>query len=142
MNDDSWQDLDPVVAMGAGGAVPETVTVAGATVRIEAYLWRDFMPICPPDGQPLIASVRILAEPAALPATLRADRIVVVHGGEVWVAPLVEEYPGSREAAGFQVVARNGPKWDPNVTVDVVVELRDEQRYVVGASGVLIHETS
>jgi hypothetical protein len=124
-------------------AVPKTVTVAGATARVAAYLNRDFMPICPPDGHPLVAIVRVFAEPAVLPPTVRADRIVVVYGDEVWVAPLVEEHPEFRDESVFEVIARQGPKWDAGESVDVVVQLRDGagKEYLVGAPSQLIEHS-
>jgi len=130
--------------VGALGDAPETVVVAGSVVRVETYLNRDFQPICPPGGYPLMASVRVYGEPALLPTTFRAERIIVVYGDEVWVAPLVEEDPGSRTPASFQALARQGPKWPPGVTADVVVQFRDAMRklYLVRAPGQLIQESS
>ena len=34
---------------------PHIVAIAGATLRVDASLWRDFQPISPPDGKPLAA---------------------------------------------------------------------------------------
>jgi hypothetical protein len=38
---------------------------------------------------------------------------------------VVEENPYSRGDSHLEVVARNGPQWDPGILVDVVIELRD-----------------
>ena len=83
-------------------------------------------------------------EPGLLSATLRAERIIVVLGDEVWVAPLVEEDPGERTPDMFRVVARQGPKSPPGVTADVLVQLRDAMRklYLVRVPGQLIRESS
>lgn len=91
----------------------------------------------------MLCFVRVDGEPA-LPATLRADRIVVVHGDEVWVGPLVEEDPETRGSARFQVTARHGPKWEPGLAVDVVVQLRDAMRklYFVRAPGQVIERSA
>ena len=103
---------------------PDLVTMEGATVRAEAYLWRDFAPSSPPDGQPLVATLRIQTTDGSLiPPTLTADSAWLYNGGAVWATTVVQEQP--RNATYFEVVARNGPKWGPGIEVDVVVRLRD-----------------
>jgi hypothetical protein len=90
---------------------PTTVTIAGATVVLEAALWRDFQPIAPPDGAPLIVAVRLPQ------STLSIDRIWVVFGDQIF-SGTPEQTRGAAEW-----VLRDGPKWGPNVTVDVVARL-------------------
>src|SRR3989442_811672 len=34
---------------------PQQTTLAGVTLQLETYLWRDYQPVAPPDGEPLIA---------------------------------------------------------------------------------------
>lgn len=105
---------------------PRVVPVEGASVRVDAYLWRDFQPISPPDGKPLVAVFRIATvDGGPIPSTLTADSAWVYNGASVWGTAVVEENPRSANAAFFEVVARNGPKWGPAIEVDVVVRLRD-----------------
>jgi hypothetical protein len=86
------------------------------------------MPIAPPDGQPLIAVLKISTEDGSqVPAGIIADAIWVIHNAEVWSAA-VEQRPRAETAPDYEVVARNGPKWGPNVAVDVVVQLVDSAR--------------
>ena len=107
-------------------ATPVRVTVDGTALLLESYLWRDFQPSSPPDGKPLIAVLRIKsADGSEVPQGVRADAVWVVFGDDVWAAPIAEERPRGAPAEGFEVVARDGPKWGPGVTVDVVVRLRD-----------------
>ncbi|HJW48343.1 MAG TPA: hypothetical protein VJ726_02895, partial [Candidatus Limnocylindria bacterium] len=48
--------------------VPDQVTINGRSYRIApasasgSYLWRDFMPVSPTGGRPLMASIRVVAE--------------------------------------------------------------------------------
>jgi len=105
---------------------PRVVSVDGATLRLETSLWRDFQPISPPDGKPLIAGLRVLTvDGAPIPSTLRADSVWIYNEAAVWAASVTEEQPRSVGASFFEVVARNGPKWGPGIEVDVVVQLRD-----------------
>ncbi|SNT58937.1 hypothetical protein SAMN05421812_11191 [Asanoa hainanensis] len=108
----------------AVSALPETVVIDGATVRIGTFLNRNFMPISPPDGKPMLAGVRVRADPAVLPS-LRAELIAVICGAEVWVSHLVEETARIPDGSEFEAVGRNGPKWKPGQPADVVVCLRD-----------------
>src|SRR2546422_1324529 len=53
---------------------PQQTTLAGVTLQLETYLWRDYQPIAPPDGEPLIAVLRVKrVNGATIPAALQAD---------------------------------------------------------------------
>jgi hypothetical protein len=123
---------------------PRIVSMDGATLRLEASLWRDFQPISPPDGKPLIASLRLLTvDGASIPSTLRADSVWIYNGAAVWSASVTEEQSRSAGASFFEVVARNGPKWGPGIEVDVVVQLHDAagQPFLLQAPRALIGRT-
>ena len=110
--------------------VPMTsAKLAGFTYRLDTYLWRDFMP--GPDasanGRPLIALARVTVndDTAAFPAAVTVDRMWVVNGDDVWESLPREEQPrGSAKVETIEVVSRDGPRWGPGITVDVVVRLR------------------
>ena len=95
-------------------------------VRVTATVWRDFMPKVTEDSTRMIVNVSVAAEGAGIvPPFLRADRIVVLHGDEAWVAPLEEEYPLGRSSRELAAIAGLGPKWEPGEHVDIVVRLND-----------------
>jgi len=107
-------------------ATPVRVTLGGQELVLETYLWRDFQPISPPDGKPLIGVLRIkAANGSAVPATTRATAAWVVLGSDVWATAVAEEQPRGTTGDAYEVVIRDGPKWGPGVTADVVVRLRD-----------------
>jgi len=121
---------------------PPLVTVDGVSFRLDTFLWRDFMPISPPDGKPLVAVLRILTtDGSSIPASVAADSVWVYNGSEVWATAVVEEQP--RNNSYFEVVAREGPKWGPGIEVDVVVRLRDGagHRFLLQARRQLISRT-
>jgi hypothetical protein len=104
---------------------PTQVLVEGHSLIMETYVGRDFMPIAPPDGQPMVAVLRIrTADGRAFPSGVTAERVSVVQGEAVWTAPTVRE-AASQEPGTLEVIAREGPKWQPGSKVDVVVYLRD-----------------
>ena len=107
---------------------PTTVTFGGKSLTLETSLWRDFMPGAntSPDGSPLIAGMRIhAAENATVPTNVQVDSAWVILGDQAWAVHPVQEQPRGSTAPYFEVVARDGPKWGPNVRVDVTVRLND-----------------
>ena len=113
-------------------AAPTRAVVAGQNVRLDAYLWRDFMPASPPDGKPLVVVARVRGDSGATVGTgVTADSLWVIAGEQAWAARATEEQPRGATGAGFEVVARDGPKWGPGTRVDVVVRLRDGAGAVV-----------
>jgi hypothetical protein len=126
-------------------AAPTVVTMEGKPLVLETFLWRDFMPISRPDGQPLIAVLRVkTTDGSAVPPDVRADAVWVVFGGQVWAARAAEESARDETAPFYEVVARNGPKWGPGVTVEVVVRLRDGagRSVLLRAPDQLVHRTA
>jgi hypothetical protein len=90
-------------------AAPAKITVAGVDLTLDTYLYRDFAPITPENGRPLIAGVRLkAADGAALPADLRAETFHVVYGEQVWTPELVQEWPAT-DPGEMELVARDGP---------------------------------
>ena len=109
-------------------SAPTAVTIAGQSVTLEAFLWRDFAPISPPDGKPLVAIFRPVLANGATPPGIRIDEVWVLFGGETWNTVITEERQASPPAqTHYEAIARNGPKWGPGVNVTVVVQIRDAQ---------------
>ena len=123
---------------------PEIASLDGVAVRLETFAWRNFQPISPPDGKPLIVVVRIKSmDGTVIPSTLKADSLWVVNGEIAWAASVREEQPRGPDWSFFEAVARDGPKWGPGVTVDVVVRLRGAsgQRALVQVRGQVVGRT-
>ena len=128
-------------------SAPEEVENGENRYVLETYLWRDFMPISPPDGKPLIAKITVVAtESQTPPPTLDADRLWVIDGEKVWETEFSGERipPESGPGGRLTKIARNGPKWGPGIEVDIVVRLVDEtgNTRLLRASGQKIHRTS
>jgi hypothetical protein len=117
-------------------AAPSTVVIGGKTLTLSTSLWRDFMPISPPDGKPLggVLTIRT-SDGSAVSADVRADSVWVVFGADMWPAVPREERSRTETAPGYEVIVREGPKWGPDVEVDVIVRLRtaDGATYLLSA---------
>ena len=120
----------PLSPAGSGElrTAPTSILVEGRTLTLRATLWRDFMPISPPDGKPLAAALQVQSSSGTVPTSLRAAVVYVVLGGDVWTTAALEERSRTETAPAYEVVARDGPKWGPDVNVDVVVRLTDGSR--------------
>jgi hypothetical protein len=103
--------------------------VDGTHYILEAFLWRDFMPVCPPDGQPLIAANYLVnLDSVAVPERFDLIRQYVIMEDSVWVAG----YSGTAYSPAVYKIARkstNGPKWGPFITVDVIARVRDSETH-------------
>lgn len=140
---------DPVASPPPPSTVLDLVTINGRAFRIgpaDAVLWRDFMPITPPGGQPLAASIRVMAiDGGSFPQDITVDQIWV-HGPSVWeTAPAeVRRSPaGDTPPSKIEAFANGGPKWDPGIEVDVVIRLLSRgATYFLRATGVKIDLTS
>lgn len=107
-------------------AAPEEIVVSGRAYTLETYLYRDFMPVSPPDGRPLTAVIWVTAvDRNPFPSNIDADRIWVVNKGEIWEAKLSAGSSSGDPTRQHQLekVARDGPKWGPGTYVDVVVRV-------------------
>ena len=110
-------------------STPTTISTDGRTLRLDAELWRDFMPVSPPNGKPLTVIARVTALGGApVPPTVRATEIVVVQGEEVWRTAAREERSRAETAPAYEIVGRDGPKWSPGTRVDVIVVVTNGSR--------------
>lgn len=132
----------PRVLPADPAVVPTTVTMRGATLALETYLNRDFFPVSPPDGRPLAAFVRVRSTNGApLPIGLSVAWVGVYFQGQVWSSAAESQTPSDPSAV--EAIARNGPKWGPGGTADVVVilSLAGEPRMLLRAADQPIHRS-
>jgi hypothetical protein len=137
---------------------PTEVVLDGKSLSLSAYLWRDFMPISPPDGKPMIAVLKVAtSDKKPFPSGVRTDRAWVLFGEQMWEASELKEQlkgpPYCKDASGkwikcpdspvFISVARDGPKWGPGLFVDVVVRLTDKggRHYLLQAPKQYVNRT-
>lgn len=109
-------------------AADDTITVEGRQLFLSTYMWRDFQPISPPDGKPLIAIVYVTAtDTARLPISISTDAIWVVFNNQVWKSWFTNQQIMTNGLNQIAKLARDGPKWGPEVYVDVIVRVKHGQ---------------
>lgn len=123
-------------------ASPEELTINNVELNVSTYLWRDFMPISPSDGKPLNANVTIESKDGEqLPENLDTDAIWVIHGDEVWGTSYSDE-KFENDPTKISKIARNGPKFGPDVSVTVVTRiLHGDSTYLLRITGQEIYKT-
>jgi hypothetical protein len=133
-----------IVSLQDSQTAPEEIEINGAEYALETYLQRDLMPICPPDGRPLVALVKVEAPgETAISSKIDATRLWVAKGTEIWETELASKEV-STIGDTLEKVGRNGPKWEPEITVDVVVkiiDLKSGKSYLLKASNQYIYRT-
>ncbi len=136
--DDSLEKL-PIEMLNSA---PKNLTVDGIELSMETDLWRDFMPISPPDGKPLIARIEIRAQDErTLPEQLNADAVWVVYEDQVWGTRLTETQ-FEHDSTRLVKVARNGPKFGPGENATVVVRIvYGDETYLLRNTGQEIIQT-
>jgi hypothetical protein len=105
---------------------PLVIEIQGRQYTLETYLWRDFMPGMNPGGSNLLAVIDITAvDKLPFPADIDSSRLWVLKGDEVWETGFAEEQRPPDQAHLYQLrkVARDGPKWDTGIQVEVVVKV-------------------
>ena len=124
---------------------PEIANIGDVSYALEAYLWRDFMPVSPPDGKSMIVLVRAIElDSEEFASDIEACCLWVINGHDIWTTRFSDEGRPLRPPNELEKVARDGPKWGPGIWVDVVVGLRDGEGnlYLVRQSNQLIDRTS
>ncbi len=101
----------------------EEVNIGNITYYLETYMWRDFMPISPPDGKPLIVIIKIhVIGVLEFPSVINLERLWLIDGTEIISALPTNEYKVYGNI--FEMTFRGGPKWGPGISIDVVVKLK------------------
>lgn len=110
-------------------SAPEQIEIDGRKYVLETYMWRDFMPITPPDGKPLIAIIWVTAtDSLKFPSSVDADWLWVIKDKKLWRTRFSNKQRRAYDDYKLEKVARDGPKWGPKIQVDVVVRLVDREK--------------
>ena len=122
----------------------DTLSIDSGQFILEAELWRDFMPICPVDGR-LMISINWLVnlDSVQVPSNLDMTKQYVILNDSIWISDYTDE---TRMTYDYKLerISRDGPKWGPNVEVDVISKITDstiDTIYFIKAENVVIGMT-
>jgi hypothetical protein len=100
--------------------------------QFETYMWRDFMPICPPGGRPLTLIVTLDSHPPDC-----IQQVWIIDGENIF------SFLATNYTTEDSMLFGDGPKWEPLIYIDVVIKTlyQSETHYLV-ARDQYIHRTS
>jgi hypothetical protein len=122
-------------------AVPhaeELLNLGNSVLRLQAYIWRDFMPMALPEdpveakaavarARGMIASIKLVdINGNSLPPKIHAISVWIVQGDRVWRTNSIEERCDDADQSTCDVIVRKGPQWRPRTYVDLVVQFKGE----------------
>ena len=100
---------------------PETITIGNDNLILVANLWREFMPDSEENGSKLfcVSNLREI-DSRAISENITLRRQYVIKGDQIWVI----NYRETRNNldSTFEGMVKDGPKWGPDIKVDVVCE--------------------
>jgi hypothetical protein len=103
----------------------DTLTIDSYRYSLDAYLWRDFMPISPPNGKPLISiNWLINVDTIPIPANIELKQQYVIYNDSIWIADYEAE-THTTPSYKIEKISRNGPKWGPKIYVDIIAKISD-----------------
>ncbi len=105
----------------------EIIVTNENTFILTSYLWRDFMPIAEENGSSLMCVVHLIEQDSLnLPNSLELRKIYIINGNTVWNSDI----EGITKENNYKIRGGvgEGPKWGPNIEVDVVCEFTIEEK--------------
>lgn len=104
-------------------ALPDSVTIGDQVLYVVGQANRDFMPISPPDGNPLTTGANLMSSAGGRPDwTPNHPVIYVIREDRMWIVDAQSWQPPAPPGLLWSYYASDGPKWAPGALVDIVLE--------------------
>lgn len=144
-NNDNSVRYDRILISELNLKAVDTLEIESGSYVLDAYLWRDFQPFCPPDGRPLISlNWFINIDSIAIPGNIDLIKQYVIYNDLVWISVYEDESRPPQPEYMIEKVSREGPKWGPDVEVDIisiVYNSETNQEYYLRLKDVHIDQT-
>lgn len=138
------QEFQPSITELKAKAV-DTLNINANRLTLDAYLYRDFMPVSPPNGKPMIAINWLIdVDSMKIPEHLEMVGQAVIYGDSIWISDYEPDDGITSSEFKWQRTSRDGPKWGPDVYVDVISLVRDtetEKEYCIQKERVFVSST-
>ena len=143
-NDSESKKLDNEQVLLLMENAKETLLIGNIPFVLEAYIWRDYMPVIPPEGRGIV-SINWLVSPNSIPMPNHINMVkqYVIYEDKVWDA----DYESESDRTYFnkiERISRNGPQWETGISVTVVSQIYDSEtktNYYIKCNDVTIHRT-
>jgi len=120
---------------------PKNVVINSNNLSLDTYLWRDFMPPAEENGSPLMCVIKFIGQTnSVLFNSVSLSKLYVVNHNKIWISDTFETHIFHED--NWEVVIRNGPKWEPGIYVDVICEFMSQgQSFKLIAKSQMINAT-
>jgi len=102
-------------------ASPEMINLNNKLLIIESEIWRDFMPPGDGSGSPLMVRV-VLSErnQRLIDKSISLEKVYLINQDKLWS----KSFDSTDSSSPYQLsgTARSGPKWGPDIKVDLICE--------------------
>ena len=103
---------------------PESIIMGSNYLILTTYMWRDFMPIAEENGSNLFCTIKLKdVDNVAISKSIKLNKLHVIKGDEIWTTNFSKIK--NDIAYILEGIANNGPKWGPDIDVDVVCEFEN-----------------
>jgi hypothetical protein len=138
---------DPILLAELLNSSTDTIEIGPNKLILKTYLQRDFMPSIPSSGKhPLIASVRMTdIDSVQISSDLDISKVYVIKENSIWIS--IPKNLTNSNTSNFILkrVCDNGPEWETNIYVDVVIEITSKSsnnKYLLISKHQYIDKTS
>jgi len=106
---------------------PENIVITGNELMLDTYLWRDFMPGVEENESRLIGVIKFKGQSGfILSNAISISKVYVINNNEMWVCDTFETRVIEPDL--FEIVVKDGPKWEPGINVDAICEFKNEEQ--------------
>ena len=103
---------------------PESIIMGSNYLILTTYMWRDFMPVAEENGSNLLCTIKLKdVDNVAISKSIKLNKLYVIKGDEIWTTNFSKIK--NDIAYILEGIANNGPKWGPDIDVDVVCEFEN-----------------
>lgn len=104
----------------------DTLTMGSNKLISIPYVYRNFMPGVLPRNSGLTVSVYIVdIDSVSINPSLEINSLHVIHDGYAWRSSPNEDQHSSISDYGMRVASTDGPEWNLDSNVDVILEIAD-----------------
>jgi hypothetical protein len=104
----------------------DTLFLESGTFILDAYIWRDFQPISPPNGKPMFSiNWLINIDSVKIPDNIDLIKQFVINTDSIWISDYLNDVRPNQPIYKIEKYSNGGPKWGPGINVDVVAQIYD-----------------
>jgi len=121
---------------------PDTLKIDSNTIVLNTFLFRDFEPGGEQNGRPLKSLIYLTTvDSSNLTLSIEFEKIFIINGSEIWSSVFSDKKSSIQKPFEIDAIAENGPKWEPEIYVDVIVNFKiGSKKYQIKAIDQFIYK--